>query len=97
MRTTDHALDLTLTGRLSTTSRQTGLMGVLKSVWRRLRNRSAIGSLHDLDDHQLLDMGLCRHEVREALTSSFFEDPGRHLMQASRNRANTFYRNARRD
>ncbi|MCV9962954.1 DUF1127 domain-containing protein [Pararhizobium sp. BT-229] len=97
MRTTDHTLDLTLTGKLSATSRQTGLTGVLKSVWRLMRNRNAIGSLHDLDDHQLLDMGLCRHEVREALTSSFFDDPGRHLTQAARNRTNTFYRNARLD
>ncbi|WP_426228982.1 DUF1127 domain-containing protein [Pararhizobium sp. DWP3-4] len=97
MRTTDHALDLTLTGKLSATSRQTGLMGVLMSVWRQLRSRNSIGRLRDLDDHQLLDMGLCRHEVREALTSSFFDDAGRHLTQASRNRANTFYRNARLD
>ena len=93
MRTTDHTLDLTLTGKLSATSRQT----VLMSVWRQLRNRNAIGSLQGLDDHQLLDMGLCRHEVREAMTSPFFDDPGRHLTQASRNRANTFYRNARLD
>jgi len=97
MRTTEHTLDLTLTGKLSATPRQTGLTGVLKSVWRLLRNRNAIGSLQDLDDHQLLDMGLCRHEIREALTSSFFEDPGRHLTQVSRSRANTFYRNARND
>jgi uncharacterized protein YjiS (DUF1127 family) len=97
MRTTDHTLDLTLTGKLSATPRQAGLTGVLKSVWRLLRNRKAIGRLDDLDDHQLLDMGLCRHEVREALTSSFFQDPGRHLTQAARSRTNTFYRNARRD
>ncbi len=97
MRTTDHTLDLTLTGKLSATPRQAGLTDVLKSVWRLLRNRKAIGSLDDLDDHQLLDMGLCRHEVREALTSSFFQDPGRHLTQAARNRTSTFYRNARRD
>lgn len=97
MRTTDHTLDLTLTGKLSATPRQTGLTGVLKSVWRRLQNRKAIGSLHDLDDHQLLDIGLCREEVREALTSSFFDDPGRHLTRASRNRTNMFYRSARLD
>jgi uncharacterized protein YjiS (DUF1127 family) len=97
MRTTDHALDLTLAGKLSAPSRQTGLMGVLLSVWRQLRNRNAIGSLQDLDDHQLLDMGLSRHEVREAMTSPFFDDPGRHLTQASRDRANTFYRKARLD
>lgn len=97
MRTTDHTLDLTLTGRLSATSRQTGIVAVLKSVWRRMLNRNAIGSLHDLDDHQLLDMGLSRHEVREALTSSFFDDPGRQLTHAARNRTTAFYRNARRD
>lgn len=97
MRTTDHTRDLTLTGKLSATSRQTGLTGVLKSVWRLLRNRKAIGSLNDLDDHQLLDMGLCREEVHEALTSSFFDDPGRYLTHASRTRTNTFYRNARLD
>lgn len=97
MRTTDHALDLTLTGSLSSTSRQTGFVAMVKSVWRRLQNRNAIGSLDDLDDHQLLDMGLCRHEVREALTSSFFDDHGRQLTHAARNRANAFYRDARRD
>ncbi|HTO34069.1 MAG TPA: DUF1127 domain-containing protein [Pararhizobium sp.] len=97
MRTTDSTLDLSLTGKLTAASRLTGLTGVMKSVWRLLRNRNAIGRLDDLDDHQLLDMGLSRHEVREALTSSFFEDPGRHLTAASRNRANIFYRNARKD
>ncbi len=97
MRTTDSTLDLTLTGKLTAASRLAGLTGVMTSVWRLLRNRSAIGRLDDLDDHQLLDMGLSRHEVREALTSSFFDDPGRHLTQASRNRANIFYRNARQD
>ncbi|OJF90346.1 DUF1127 domain-containing protein [Pararhizobium antarcticum] len=97
MRTTDLTLDRTLTGVQSTPSRKTGLMGVLKSVLLQFRNRQAIGSLNDLDDHQLLDMGLSRHEVREALTSAFFDDPGRHLTQAARHRTNTFYRNARRD
>ena len=89
MRTTDHTLDLTLTGKLSATSRQTGLTGVLKSVWRLLRNRKAIGSLNDLDDHQLLDMGLCREEVHEALTSSFLDDPRPYLTPPSRTRTNT--------
>lgn len=97
MRTTDYTLDLTLAGKLSATSRQTGLIGVIMSVWRQLQNRRAVGNLNDLDEHQLLDIGLCRHEVREALASPFFEDPAHHLMRVSRNRTNGFYRNLRRD
>lgn len=97
MRTAEHTLDLTLAGKLSATSRQTGLMGVLKFAWRMLRNRKAIGSLNDLDDHQLLDIGLCRAEVRDALAVSLFEDAGANLTRAARNRANMLYRNARLD
>ena len=95
MRTTD-VLDLTLAGK-PCVSRPSGFMGTLTTLWRLVRNRHSIGSLHDLDDHQLLDMGLRREDLREALTSSFFDDPARHLTQVARNRTNGFYRNLRRD
>ncbi|WP_275789149.1 DUF1127 domain-containing protein [Pararhizobium gei] len=97
MRTADTTLDLTLAGTLAAAPRQTALIGVLTSVWHALRNRRAIGRLEDLDDRQLLDLGLCRDELREALDLSLFGEPGRQLMQASRNRANSYYRSARRD
>lgn len=97
MRTTEHTLDLTLAGTLSATARPRGLMSVVASVWRLMRNRKAIGHLQDLDDRQLLDIGLCRHDLREALTASLFEDACHNLTQASRQRTNTYYRNARLD
>ena len=95
MRASEYTLDTTLAGARSAAARQTGFVGVLKMVWRLFQNRNAIGSLHDLDDHQLFDMGLRREDIREALTSSFFENPGRHLTLAARNRANNYYRDAR--
>lgn len=97
MRTTDYTLGTTLTGKLAVPSRLSGVAGVFKMVWRQLQNRQAIGDLNDLDDHQLFDIGLQREEVREALSTSFFDDPGRHLTVASRNRTNSFYRKLRRD
>ncbi|KQY20004.1 DUF1127 domain-containing protein [Rhizobium sp. Root482] len=95
MRTTECTLDITLAGMRPAAARQTGFAGALKTVWRLMRNRSAIGSLQDLDDHQLLDIGLRREDVRDALTSPFLENPGSHLTQAARNRANNYYRSAR--
>lgn len=98
MRTTEHALDLDLAaGKPSLASRTAGAIGVLTAVWRLYRNRCQIARLHDLDDRQLLDMGLKREDLREAMTSSFFENPGSSLTRASRNRANLFYKGVRHD
>lgn len=97
MRTTQHALDLDLVaGTQSYASRAVGVTGMLTSVWQA-RNRYAIGRLNDLDDRQLLDMGLKREDVREAITSPFFDNPASYLTRASRNRASLFYKGARHD
>jgi uncharacterized protein YjiS (DUF1127 family) len=98
MRTTEHALDLDLAvGKRSLASRTVGVIGALTAVWRLYRNRCQIARLHDLDDRQLLDMGLKREDLREAMTSSFFENPGSSLTRASRNRSNLFYKGIRHD
>ncbi|ASY61838.1 hypothetical protein SJ05684_c03720 [Sinorhizobium sojae CCBAU 05684] len=96
MRTTEHALDL-VAGKPTLVSRAAGIVGVLTAVWRQHRSRRQIARLHDLDDRQLLDMGLKRQDLNEALTSAFFEDPSSYLTRASRNRANLFYRGMRHD
>ncbi|WEX87990.1 DUF1127 domain-containing protein [Sinorhizobium garamanticum] len=98
MRTTQHAFDLDLVaGKQPLASRTAGVTGVLTTVWRLFRNRRQIARLQDLDDRQLLDMGLKREDLHEALTSSFFDNPGSYLTRASRNRANLFYRGVRHD
>ncbi|WP_077962265.1 DUF1127 domain-containing protein [Ensifer adhaerens] len=98
MRTTQPALDLDLVaGKQSYASRAVGVTGTLTSVWQQLRNRYAIGRLNDLDDRQLLDMGLKREDVREAITSPFFDNPASYLTRASRNRASLFFKGARHD
>lgn len=98
MRTTQHAVNLDLVaGKQSLASRTAGVAGVLTTVWRLFRNRCQIARLQDLDDRQLLDMGLKREDLHEALTSSFFDNPGSYLTRASRNRANLFYRGIRHD
>lgn len=96
MRTTQHPLDL-VAGKPSLASRAAGVVGVLTSLWRQYRSRCQIARLNDLDDRQLLDMGLKREDLNEALTSSFFDNPGSHLTRASRNRVNLFYRGVRHD
>ncbi|AUX75374.1 MULTISPECIES: DUF1127 domain-containing protein [Sinorhizobium] len=98
MRTTQHALDLDLAaGKPSLASRSATVIGVLTGVWRLYQDRRQIARLHDLDDRQLLDMGLKREDLHEAMTSSFFDSPGCFLTRASRNRANLFYRGVRHD
>ncbi|MBK5565365.1 DUF1127 domain-containing protein [Ensifer sp. 2YAB10] len=98
MRTTQHVLDLDLVaGKQSYAPRTVGVVAMLTSVWRQLRNRYAISRLNDMDDRQLLDMGLKREDVREAITSPFFENPASYLTRASRNRASLFYKGTRHD
>ncbi|WP_065372733.1 DUF1127 domain-containing protein [Ensifer adhaerens] len=98
MRTTQHVLDLDLVaGKQPHASRAVGVTGMLTSAWHQLRNRYAIGCLNDMDDRQLLDMGLKREDVREAITSPFFDNPASYLTRASRNRASLFYKGTRHD
>lgn len=73
------------------------LGGAVSSFLRAWLNRGALNRLDALDDRQLLDLGLTRHDVREAITSSFFSDTGLHLTIAARERARRHLRNGRPD
>jgi uncharacterized protein YjiS (DUF1127 family) len=95
MRTTDTALDFTL-AVTPAVSRLAGVTKGLMTVWRLLRNRRETASLLHLDDRQLADIGLSRHDVRSATTSAFFDDTSLHLTQLARMRASHYYRDIRR-
>ncbi|WP_457582391.1 DUF1127 domain-containing protein [Ensifer canadensis] len=98
MRTTDHVLDLDLVaGKQSYASGAAGVIGVMTAAWRLFRNRCQIARLNELDDRQLLDMGLRREDVHEAITSPFFDNPASYLTRASRNRVSLFYKGIRHD
>ena len=59
-----------------------------KSVWRAFRNRLASNRLYDLDDRQLHDIGITRHDVVKALNQSgALDDPSLLLSRAARERA----------
>ena len=64
--------------------------GILAFVWRVLRNRWAVNRLHDLDDRQLDDIGLSRHDLMKATyQSGIFDDPAALLSESARRRART--------
>ncbi len=92
MPTTEQILDCDLATSRPTLARTLAMRFVLglakvTSLWRTVRNRNQIASLHDLDDNQLLDIGLTRHDLNSALLSStFFEDPSSHLTASARRR-----------
>lgn len=88
MRMIDRHIDLDLAA--SQPPRPTLAARLQKSAIRLFRtwlNRSAVNRLQDLDDYQLLDIGLRRDDIREAMTSAYFADPGLHLTLAARERA----------
>lgn len=64
---------------------------------RAWQNRRVINRLNELDDHQLLDMGLCRSDVHAVRSASFFSDAGLHLTLAARERSRRHLRNGRTD
>lgn len=64
---------------------------------RAWQNRRVINRLNELDDHRLFDMGLCRNNVQEIRSASFFSDAGLHLTIAARERARRHLRNGRLD
>ncbi|MFD1327314.1 DUF1127 domain-containing protein [Mycoplana ramosa] len=67
-------------------------------IVRTWRNRSALNRLNDLDDHMLLDIGLRREDVRNALISSYYwADPDMHLTITARDRARRHLRSGRPD
>jgi uncharacterized protein YjiS (DUF1127 family) len=55
------------------------ILSTLQQLARGFRNRLAVRSLHDLDDHLLADIGLLQSDVRAALKQSFLSDPSRAL------------------
>lgn len=98
MRMTDHQIDLDLT--VSLPRRPNLVARVRTSAVRFVRtwlNRSAINRLQDLDDYQLLDIGLRREDIRDALASTYLADPGLHLTIAARERARKHLRSGRLD
>ncbi|MBB3608398.1 DUF1127 domain-containing protein [Rhizobium sp. BK602] len=88
MRTTDRTLQLGhAMPSLPLTVRLTLAFEKVASAWRAIRNRREINYLHELNDSQLMDIGLTRQELRSALTTStFFEDPSCHLTTSARRR-----------
>ncbi|QRM54436.1 DUF1127 domain-containing protein [Sinorhizobium sp. BG8] len=83
-RTTDLDLALSLRPAPTYLGRIRNYATMLLRAWR---NRRVLGNLDQLDDHQLLDIGLRREDLREAATSSFFGDSSLHLTIAARQRA----------
>lgn len=86
MRTTERTNRIAI-ARPTAAGRTNVLWAMLVSVYRAIRNRVEFNRLQDLDDHQLLDIGLTRSDVRQAATSTFFEDPFLELRTTARNRA----------
>ncbi|MCV3739108.1 DUF1127 domain-containing protein [Rhizobium sp. TRM96647] len=98
MRTFDHHVDLDLAGsRRPVPSLLARFRLSAVRMVRTWRNRVAIGHLNELDDHQLLDIGLRRADIAEAMTSTFFADPGLHLTITARERARRHIRSGRTD
>lgn len=64
---------------------------------RAWQNRKSIRRLEELDDRQLLDMGLRRSDIRQVMTASFSVEPGLHLTIAARERARRHLRCGRLD
>jgi uncharacterized protein YjiS (DUF1127 family) len=87
--TTEHILHRDLaTSRPGLANRLTGIFATMASFWYAMRNRGEITSLNELDDNQLADIGLTRHDLNSALlTSTFFEDPSSHLTSVARRRS----------
>ncbi len=70
---------------------------VASGFFRAWRNRRMVNRLNELEDHQLLDMGLRRSDVSAVRAASFFSDAGLHLTLASRERARRHLRAGRSD
>ncbi|EYR80100.1 MULTISPECIES: DUF1127 domain-containing protein [unclassified Shinella] len=71
--------------------------GVANKFVRAWQNRRVINRLNELDDHQLYDMGLCRSDVQDVRSASFFTDAGLHLTIVARERARRHLRSGRMD
>ena len=73
------------------------LRGVVLRVSRAWAKRRLMRALNEMDDHQLLDIGLRRGDLRDVATSTFFSDAGLHLTIAARERARRHLRLGRTD
>ena len=90
MRTTQ-IVELDLVQEQRSTRRLSSMtLTVTGAFWRAMRNRWAANQLHDLDDRQLDDIGLTRHDVVQATQGSgVFDDPAALLAETARRRATT--------
>lgn len=61
--------------------------GLVKALVHAVSNRRDLHRLRELDDARLLDIGLTRHDIDRAFTSTFFENAFVDLSQRARNRA----------
>src|SRR3954466_5843020 len=91
MSTTECGSEIVLVhGVEATRGRLAAVLLRTKSVWRVLRNRIASNRLYELDDHQLEDIGLTRHDVVVALErTGVLDDPSLLLSRAARERSRT--------
>jgi uncharacterized protein YjiS (DUF1127 family) len=91
MSTTECGSEIVLVpGAGATRGRLVAVLLRTKSVWRALRNRTASNQLYDLDDHQLQDIGLTRHDLVVALErTGVLDDPSLLLSRAARERSRT--------
>ncbi|WP_117190869.1 DUF1127 domain-containing protein [Rhizobium terrae] len=94
MSTTDCGTELDLVHeRRGPEGRLAIVMLRTKSVWRAFRNRMAANSLYDLNDSQLNDIGITRHDVVMALDrSGVLDDPTRLLAGVARQRSHARFR-----
>ena len=86
MRTNERTLYPGL-GQMVAGLRNVTVSGILKALVRAVLNRRDLHRLRELDDAQLLDIGLTRHDIDRAFTSTFFENAFTDLRQSARGRA----------
>ena len=98
MRTTSCGTEFDLPHTAPAPKRRVSIALRMVSVWHAFRNRIASNRLYELDDHQLDDIGITRHDVIKAMErSGVLDDPSLMLSHAARERSRTrFLRPARR-
>ncbi len=86
MRTAERKMELGLIAPRTATFEQVVMSagkGFLTFV-RRIANRIAANKLVVMDDHQLADIGLTRHDLRKALDTGLMDDPTTRLARCAR-------------
>lgn len=61
--------------------RQSGLKSMISKIVHIVKGRREVGTLSELDDNALRDIGLTRTDVAGALAASLFRDPSFFLKQ----------------